>query len=191
LRADCVPFAPRFVLPAILALLLFAVPAFAAPLSPGDEAPPFTLKDLDGREISLADHVGPGRKPTTSGVLLVFFTSWCPFCKRELPVIDSLVMELRGRGIEVLLIGYQEDRDILSRYLKRLEVRNLTALVDLSGRVGKRYKLRSVPTVYAVTAEGKIKVVRSGGSPDVRQELRKIADDLEAKGSRLPASRSN
>ncbi len=164
---------------AVFALILLVVPAFAASLSSGEDAPLFTLKDLNGLEVSLGDHVGPDRKPSASGVLLIFFASWCPYCRDELPLIDLLVPELRGRGIEVLLIGYQEDREVLSRYLKGLNVRNLTALVDLSGRVGKRYKLRTLPTIYAVTAEGKIKDILPGGSRDVRQDLRNIADRLE------------
>lgn len=168
-------------LAAALFLLLPALPSAAATLKFGEEAPLFTLQDLQGKKVSLADLAGPERKPGSTGVILVFFTTWCPVCKEELPVIDSLVDELSKRGISVLLIGYQEDAEELADHLRELKVTKAPALSDPSGRVGKKYSVRYLPTIYALDADGRVKDLVIGESDDVSFDLRKMADKLTAR----------
>ena len=47
------------------------------------EASPFTLKDLKGEEIKLSDYKG-------KFVLLVFGTTWCPYCRIEIPNLKKV-----------------------------------------------------------------------------------------------------
>lgn len=170
-----------FFLQAIPLFAFLITTAPAATLKFGDDAPPFTLKDLSGMEIALKDFVGPERNSPGNGVILVFFATWCPSCKKELPLIDELAGEFGKKGITIILAGYQQEREELEMFLARIGVKNLIALVDRSGRVGKRYNLRVLPTIYAVTAEGTIKDLLIGESRDVQHELRKIADRLMGK----------
>ncbi len=167
------------ILPTLVALLLPAPPARAAMLKFGDPAPLFSLPDQSGRKVALQDFVGPRQGEHGAGAILVFFTTWCPVCKKELPRIAALNEEFRKRGITIILIGFQEEREKTAAYAKTLADPLLIVLSDASGAAGASYHVRFLPTIYAVTAEGKIKDLLFGASRDIQYELRKIADKLE------------
>ena len=57
----------------------------------------FTLNDLDGKEVKLADYKG-------KVVLLDFWATWCAPCKVEIPVFIALYNKYRSRGFEVVSI---------------------------------------------------------------------------------------
>src|SRR5919197_6105571 len=74
--------------------------ASTEPLRPGDPAPDFTLRAVDGEgTVSLADY--RGRAP----VLLAFERGlWCAFCRRHLARLSALREKLASVGVETLAI---------------------------------------------------------------------------------------
>lgn len=73
-------FAISFV---VILFLLYNTNMFykeASALGIGKEAAPFILKDLEGNEVKLADFRG-------KKVVLHFFTTWCPSCQEEMPLL--------------------------------------------------------------------------------------------------------
>ena len=76
----------------LVAALLVGVTAFAQEdpdvvygkdlLSVGTVAPSFTLKDIDGKSVSLSDFLG-------KKVVLHFWASWCPDCREETPQLKA------------------------------------------------------------------------------------------------------
>lgn len=90
-------------------LLLFISFSFA--LSINDPAPLFSLRDSNGDFFHLSDCVGAGKKESAKGIILNFFSSTCKPCKKELPVLNSLVDEFKAKGIKVAIIGHREDFD--------------------------------------------------------------------------------
>lgn len=160
--------------------LLPAAQARAATLKFGEEAPRFALRDLDGTETALEELAGPARRPGSTGAVLVFFTTWCPVCREELPLIDGLAGELAKRGITVLLIGFQEDAEDLRELLRDLKVSKARTLADPDGRAGKKYGVRYLPTIYGVGRDGLVKDLLIGESDDIVFDLRKMADRITA-----------
>ena len=71
----------------------------------GKPAPPFTLVDLSGRRVSLADYKG-------KAVLLNFWATWCGPCKVEIPWLIKLRDQYKSQGFEVL--GIESDSYDLS-----------------------------------------------------------------------------
>lgn len=72
-------------LSAVLSSFLLVPPALAGTLKFGDSAPLISFPDPTGRAVALHNFVGPRQREKGSGAILVFFTTWCPVSKKELP----------------------------------------------------------------------------------------------------------
>lgn len=155
---------------------LLTAPAFAA-FKMNDPAPDFSLKDREGREFKLSDVVGANSKEKANGVILNFFASWCVPCRQELPLLNSLVDDMKAKGVKIVLIGHLEDFDTLQGVLTELKVNKPLVLSDPSGKVGERYMLRFLPVTFFIGGDGKLKHIIFG-EIESEKELRKIAEKL-------------
>jgi cytochrome c biogenesis protein CcmG/thiol:disulfide interchange protein DsbE len=72
------------------------------PLRPGQLAPLFTLKDIEGQPVSLAALKG---KP----VLISFWATWCTPCRDELPRISAAARAHADQGLTVIAIDYGQE----------------------------------------------------------------------------------
>jgi peroxiredoxin len=116
-------------------------------------APAFSLPETDGGQVDLASYAG---RP----VLLVFWSSSCSICQRELPMLNRLQPELRSRGVAVVTIlvgGEGEARD----YMDSNRI-SLKSLYDADGSVARAYKVGGIPRLVLVGADGKIKRSTAG-----------------------------
>ena len=68
----------------------------------GKPAPAFTLEDLSGKKVSLADYKG-------KAVLVNFWATWCAPCKIETPWLVELRNKYAGQGFEILGIDAEGD----------------------------------------------------------------------------------
>jgi peroxiredoxin len=161
---------------AALAILLFAATAFAA-LKPNDTAPTFTLRDIEGKDFNLSDHAGSTRKENGNGIILSFFASWCVGCKNELPLINSLVDELKGKGIKVVIVDIKEDFNTIDSFLSELKVDKPIVLSDLHGKIAELYGVRFLPVTFFIGADGTVKHIIFGEIYDAK-EVRKSAGKL-------------
>ena len=119
----------------------------------GREAPDFSLREAYGGQVQLQSLRG---RP----VLLVFWTTSCGICRHELPVLDRLAEEFRGRGVEMLAINLG-DLEGARQYMRENHL-NLTTLVDTDGIVGQKYNVNGVPKLVLVGADGRIKRAHAG-----------------------------
>lgn len=112
-------------------------------------APDFRLQDLNGREVSLAGLRG---RP----VLLVFGTTWCPYCREEIPRIKEIHAKGRGKNLEVLNIYVNETEKKVREFAARYSL-PYPVLLDRDGKVAERYQVRGVPMIVLVDGQGIIK----------------------------------
>jgi peroxiredoxin len=152
----------------LLLSLLFASSAAAA-LKLNDTAPTFSLRDLDGKEFYLGDYAGATKKERGNGVILGFFASWCAGCRNELPLINSLVDELTGEGIKVVIVAVKEDVDTIGAFLAELKVNKPVVLSDRYGKAGDKYQVRFLPTTFFIGADGRVKDIIFGEIKDKRE----------------------
>ncbi|WP_224483927.1 peroxiredoxin family protein [Robertkochia aurantiaca] len=115
---------------------LFFVPLGAQEYSGVDggemKAPEFTLKDLDGNEISLSDFRG-------NYVVIHIATTWCPFCNAEAPHLEQLYREYHDKGVQVLLIDVKESRELVRSNMKEKYNLSFPVLIDCDGKVAARF----------------------------------------------------
>jgi cytochrome c biogenesis protein CcmG/thiol:disulfide interchange protein DsbE len=157
-------------------LFFLFVSSASAALKPNDPAPVFSLKDRDGKDFNLSDVVGTGREKS-GGVILSFFASWCVPCRNELPILNSLVDEMKAKGVKIVIIGFLEDFDTIRELLGELKVSKPLVLSDQHGTVAEKYGVRFLPVTFFIGSDGKIKDVIFGGISG-EKELRERAGKL-------------
>jgi thiol-disulfide isomerase/thioredoxin len=78
-------------------------------LSKPAPAPDFSLQDIDGKKFSLKEYRG-------KVVLLNFWATWCPPCRREMPSMERLNRNFKGKDFVVLALNQMEDSDQVFTY---------------------------------------------------------------------------
>jgi peroxiredoxin len=111
-------------------------------------APDFRLKNLNGQEVSLG---GLRERP----VLLVFGTTWCPYCREEIPRIKEIYRQGAGKKLEVLNIYINETETKVADFAARHAL-PYPVLLDRDGKVAERYQVRGVPMLVLLDRQGKI-----------------------------------
>ena len=122
----------------------------------GHPAPDFTLPALDGDEVHLAELRG---KP----VILNFWATWCPPCRREMPALEVIWQQHKRGDVMVLGVDQGESVGIVSQYVRQNVGVTFPLLLDRRQDVGDLYLVRSLPTTFFIDAEGIIRAIRVGG----------------------------
>ncbi|MHB8770258.1 MAG: TlpA family protein disulfide reductase [Syntrophales bacterium] len=114
-----------------------------------EKAPDFVLTDLEGRQFRLSDH--RGKRP----VLLIFSTTWCTFCKAEIPHFKTLHGTYAKQGLEVVNIDIQESKEKVAKFAAQNQL-PYRVLLDEAGTVSSVYEIRGVPTMILVDKNGMV-----------------------------------
>ena len=88
---------------AIVVSIAIAAAACATPAkeAAAAAAPDFAITDLEGKTLSLASYRG-------KVLVLNFWATWCPPCRREIPDFIEAYRELQGEGLEILGVSVDE-----------------------------------------------------------------------------------
>jgi len=141
----------------VLAVLILCPPVLAAgeisERSPAP-APELRLPDLSGRERGLAEFQGK--------VLLVnFWASWCSPCIEEMPSLERLAEQMRGKPFALVGVNVEESRFRAMTMAQRLKL-GFPVLLDVEGAVFKRWGATVLPTTYVLDAKGSVRYVAQG-----------------------------
>ncbi|MEJ2009953.1 MAG: redoxin domain-containing protein [Acidobacteriota bacterium] len=111
----------------------------------GSPAGDFTLPDTRGKQISLSEFRG-------KTVVLSFWATWCPPCKMELPTIQTIYEQGKGKNVVVLAVD-DEDKATVRDFLKQKHY-DFTALIDSKRTLFKRFAIHYIPTVFVINDQG-------------------------------------
>lgn len=103
----------------------------ASLLRTGDAMPNFTLTDLDGNPVSFSSLEG-------QAVVLNFWATWCPPCRREMPLLESIQQTYGPVGLTVVGIDLAESPETVRAYVASVNVRYSIWLDDPSRDVPDR-----------------------------------------------------
>jgi len=114
----------------------------------GFAAADFTVQTLDGKEVNFSK-VRQEKK-----AVLVFWTTWCPYCKKEISSVNRFFTENKDKVI-VFGINIGESKAKVSRFAKQTQI-SYPVLLDSDNNIATSYNVRGVPTVVAVSKDGKV-----------------------------------
>lgn len=137
---------------------MWAGGALAAGLEarPAQAAPALQAQDLAGQPRTLADYRG-------KVVLLNFWASWCPPCRREMPSMERLRLAMQGRPLEIVALDSAEPLEEVQGFLATLQL-GFPILLDPEGVNTRRWKVYALPTTFLLDAEGRIRYALKGGA---------------------------
>jgi len=111
------------------------------------EAPAFSLKSLDGKQVSLSDFRG---KP----VLITFWATWCASCKEEIPLLEKFCVAKKDQ-LAILLIAIDGERKRKVQQIINENKVTLPVLLLLKEKVMDQYGVRGwVPQTFLIDQEG-------------------------------------
>ena len=135
-------------------------------------APDFTLSNPDGKKLSLKDYRG-------KLVFLNFWATWCEFCRDEMPGMERLYREFKGKGFEVLAVNVKDKRSDALALVRKLKL-SYPIVMDPEGEVGLLYGAWGMPATYLIDEKGMV-LARLWGpadwySPAARNLIRSLLD---------------
>jgi len=109
----------------------------------------FDLVDINGEHVKLSDYRG-------KVVILDFWATWCPPCKKALPHLQEISSEYPGNGIKVIGVSVDRDGwDVIRPFIAKY---NYDFTVVLGGKeIVKAYGgINSIPTTFIIGPDGVI-----------------------------------
>lgn len=116
-------------------------------------APSFTLTDISGREVSLAEQ--QGRR-----VVLHFFATWCGVCKAELPSIRAVHGGLADDEVLLAIAADADDPEHVRRFAAEHELTYPILLA--TDEVLRAYAVDRFPTNYYLNGDGSVSTSSTG-----------------------------
>ncbi len=135
----------------------------------GTQAPDFSLVNVDGRTVSLADFRG------APALVVIFMCNHCPFVKYLATALQQLAEEYQGRGIAFVGISSNDatkhPEDSPERMIHEVETRGYTFayLYDETQGIAKAYRAACTPDFYVFDRQQQL--VYRGQFDDSRPSL--------------------
>ncbi|MFZ5799700.1 MAG: redoxin domain-containing protein [Thermodesulfobacteriota bacterium] len=122
----------------------------------GDPAPPFAVRSLEGKDISLGDYRG---KP----VVLRFFLVDCKYCRADTPVLNDYYARYEAKGLRVIYIAPQGiNQKTVEDFAGELHIAFPVAL-DPTGEIAASYRVKALPQTIVLSPDHKIIAALLGG----------------------------
>ena len=116
-------------------------------VKPGEQAPNFQLRDMEGRIVSLSELRG-------KVVLVNFWATWCGPCRVEMPAMERLYRTYDRKDFEILAVSTDAQGVAVTRPFQQENRLTFPILHDADFRVGLSYGARTLPMTFMVDRQG-------------------------------------
>lgn len=110
-------------------------------------APDFTLPNLNQKQVSLGNY--KNKKP----VIVLFWTTWCPYCQKALKDLSAMYPSIKKDGFELLAIDVGESELKAKKFIERNSI-VFPVLLDERAETADSYGILGVPTYFIIDKEG-------------------------------------
>lgn len=107
----------------------------------------FTLTDLDGKSWNLKDLKG-------KVVLLNFWATWCPPCRKEMPDLEMLYRRFGAQGLIIIGID-DEETETVKPFIAQQGI-TYPVLLDPGRKVNTLFQIEGIPKTFVYDRDGKI-----------------------------------
>jgi peroxiredoxin len=111
------------------------------------QSPDFSLKDLSGKEWKLRDLRG-------KVVLVNFWATWCPPCRKEMPDLVNLYQRFHAKGFVVLAIS-DEEKSKVEPFIRERHV-SFPVLLDRKRKVNEMFAVDGIPKSFVYDRSGEL-----------------------------------
>jgi thiol-disulfide isomerase/thioredoxin len=169
-----------YLLAILISLCVFSTADAASGPAVGTIAPDFKVRNLvTGEDVTLNSQHG-------KVVILTFWASWCPPCKRELPILEGAERAVGKDRLVVLAVSYRDAEAALNAIKKSASTWQINLVTDRSGRVANLYSVSKIPHLFMIGRDGKVVANHVGYGDRTLEEL--LADINHALAAPLPES---
>jgi len=133
-------------------------------------APDFTLRTLDGQEITLSQLKG-------KAVLLDFWATWCGPCRESIPHLIQLHKTYQEKGFEVIGMSLDKgDIEVVRHFVKSMDIPYPVAMS--SEDIARNYGVTGLPTSFFIDKEGKIREKMIGFNSTIARQMAAKSEEL-------------
>jgi thiol-disulfide isomerase/thioredoxin len=143
------------------------------PVSPlvGKAALDFTGNQLSGKPVTLS------KFKNKKIVMLDFWATWCPPCRRAMPLVLQVADKYRRKGLVFFSINEKEPEAKVEQFMKKNNL-SMSVVLDPDGAIGNLYKVEGIPTTVIIDRQGVVRVVHTGYNVRLAEELSREIDSL-------------
>jgi cytochrome c biogenesis protein CcmG/thiol:disulfide interchange protein DsbE len=153
-----------------LCLALAFLPQCGRKVKESGAAPDFTLKTLEGEQMTLTSLKG-------KVVLLDFWATWCGPCRESIPHLVNLHKNYREKGLVILGMSADKgDGDVVRRFVKSMDIPY--PIMITPEEVLRSYGVTALPTTVFIDREGKIREKMIGFNSKIGTQMAERAEEL-------------
>lgn len=120
-------------------------------------APKLKLLNMDGKQVDLGKLKG-------QVVLVNFWATWCPPCRREMPSLQRLWLKLGKSKLQIVAVNVGEDADTVLGFMGTLDDSPTFPIVfDKDSTVLRAWPVKGLPTTFLIDRKGHIAYRAIGG----------------------------
>lgn len=139
--------------------------------------PEWELKTADGQVVKSTDLLG---KP----VILHFWATWCPYCKRLQPAFDRLKEKYEEQGLQIWAISFNESKGAKPQEMLNKRGHTFKTLVDGDRVAIGMFEVNATPTTFFYYADGSLMGMTQMSDPEnpgLEQAVEHLLADMKEK----------
>jgi len=164
----------------VVALVMFGKKGSYELIVAGKAAPGFELPDLAGEMVPLSRYKG-------KVVFLNFWATWCEPCEEEMPSMEYLYKELKGKNFEMVAVSIDSKKPaVIEEFVNKYGL-TFPILHDRKHKVKELYKSTGVPETFIIDQHGVVRERVVGPRDWSGPYATKVIRDLLASPPKPPA----